>query len=163
MTDPSHGIEPTRPDAYLKERVDDQLAYYGKAAGRYKNSYMRMQTLIIVLGVLVPVVINLPDTIGSTDLGVFFRITATVMSLTLAIMSGVLNLHKFGDLWLEYRLTEESLKKEKFLYLPRSGPTPASAAAFPQFVQTVEAILSAEHTKFRSIVEDANRDSDTSE
>ena len=163
MTEPSHGIEPTRPDAYLTERVEDQLAYYGKAAGRYKSRYMWMQTLIIVLGVLVPVVINLPETIGGADLGVVFRITATVMSLTLAIVSGILNLHKFGDLWLEYRLTEESLKKEKFLYLTGSGKYAEPGLAFPRFVETVEGILSAEHTKFRSIVEDANRDSDTSE
>jgi hypothetical protein len=159
MTDPSHGIEPTRPDAYLKERVDDQLAYYGEAASRYKKRYMRMQTVIIVLGVLVPVVINLPDTIGGTDLELTFRLTATLMSLTLAIVSGVLNLHKFGDLWLEYRLTEESLKKEKFLYLTGSGKYADPGSAFPRFVENVEGILSAEHTKFRSIVEDASRDS----
>ena len=120
---------------------------------------MRMQTVIIVLGVLVPVVINLPDTIGGTDLELTFRLTATLMSLTLAIVSGVLNLHKFGDLWLEYRLTEESLKKEKFLYLTGSGKYTDPGSAFPRFVENVEGILSAEHTKFRSIVEDASRDS----
>lgn len=147
-------------ETYLQERVKDQLGYYEKAANKAKRTYMWMQSAIIVLGLLVPVIVNLPASwgagAGAADLTAAIRAAVTVMSLTLAILSGLLNFRKYGDLWLSYRLTEESIKHEKFLFLTcagkYSGDTP-----FPIFVETFESLISTEHSEFRTLIEEARR------
>lgn len=145
---------------YFEKRVEDQLNYYEKAAKRAKRTYMWMQSSIIVLGLLVPVIVNIPSSWGSGDSAVDLtgeiRIAVTVFSLTLAILTGIMNFRKYGDLWLSYRLTEESIKHEKFMFLTRAGPY-ESEPAFPPFVEKFESIVSAEHGKFRALIEEARR------
>ena len=147
-------------EVYLKDRVDDQLEYYETAANGTKKVFNRMQLLIIVLGVLVPVAINFPVELfpngltDALDLGV--RLSVTIMSLIVAILTGILNFKKYGDLWLSYRMTEELIKHEKFTYLTRSGKY-ASDDAFDKFVQTIESLISHEHNKFHTLIQDSNR------
>ena len=143
-------------ETYLKERVDNQLKFYENSATKAKSAYTCMQRNIIVLGVLVPVFINLPyEWIGITDMPV--KILVTIMSVTLAILNGLLNFGKHQDLWLSYRLTEELLKQEKFLFLTGAEPYQERDSAFSRFVPKIESILSAEHNKFRSLIEDSKR------
>ena len=159
--DPNSGTT-ERMDAgtYVEMRVEDQLNFYEKAANRAKRTFMWMQTSIIVLGVLVPVIVNIPSSWGSgesaVDLTTAIKIAVTVFSLTVAILTGILNFRKYGDLWLSYRLTEESIKHEKFMFLTRAGPY-TSEPAFPSFVEKFESIVSAEHGKFRTLFEEARR------
>ena len=147
------------PNTYLKERVDDQLAYYRTAANRQKRNYVSTQAAIIILGLIVPVVINLPKEFGGVDVSLWIQISTTILSLSLAILNGLLNFLKFGDLWLSYRMTEEVLKQEKFLFLASAGKYQDKDNAYPQFVETVESIISSEHNKFRNLINEARRPS----
>lgn len=145
---------------YMTDRVDDQLDYYKNAASTAKRSHFRMQTAIIVLGLLVPVVTNLPSEwtlLGAGDISTHLRIAVTVLSLTLAILTGLANFRKPGDLWLTYRMTEELIKHEKYLFVTDSGPYYNNKKAAHDFVETIEAIISAEHNKFRTLVDTAKR------
>jgi hypothetical protein len=38
----------------LTDRVDDQLGYYGNTANKAQSSHVRIQTAIIIMGLLVP-------------------------------------------------------------------------------------------------------------
>jgi len=147
-------------EVYLNDRVDDQLEYYETAANNTKKIFNRMQLLIIILGVLVPVAINFPVELVSKEhtdaLSLGVRLSVTIMSLIVAILTGILNLKKYGDLWLQYRMTEELIKHEKFTYLTRSGKY-ASDDAFDKFVQTIESLISHEHNKFHSLIQDSKR------
>ena len=145
-------------EKYLADRVEDQLGYYEKAASSAKRKHIWVQTAIIILGLLVPVVINLPNQWGVLEnLQAYVKGTVTVFSLSLAILTGISNFRKYGDLWLTYRMTEELIKHEKFLFLTSSGAYHDSDKAANDFVQTVESIISSEHNKFRSIIEEAKR------
>ena len=151
-------------ESYLEQRVDDQLAFYEKAANKSKRTYSGMQISVIVLGLLVPVVVNIPSEWGDgLDMSLPIKIAVTVMSLSLAVLNGVLNFKKYGDLWLSYRMTEELLKHEKYLFLTGSAKYKNPESSFPKFVQTIESIISAEHNKFRSLIEDAKRPATTAE
>ena len=145
--------------AYLKDRVDDQLAYYGAAANAAKLKFKWMQSSIIVLALLVPVVVNFPFEWQATEaVGIpfGFRIVVTVLSLTLAILTGLLNFHKYGELWLSFRMTEELIKHEKFLFLTRAGRY-AGKDSFDEFVLTIESLISSEHNKFHTLIQEASR------
>ena len=78
----------------------------------------------------------------------------------LALLTGVANFRKFGDLWLTYRMTEELLKTEKFLFLTGSGKYHSASSPFAQFVPSIEEIVSSEHIKFRSIIEETAKPSE---
>ena len=147
---------PMKPEDYIESRVEDQLRYYKGAATRNKNIHLRMQTAIIVFGLLVPVVANLQaDVFPSGADGK--TMTITVFSLALACLTGLVNFRKYGDLWLAFRTTEELLKKELFLYQTQSGPYNDNGAAFPRFVEAIEATISVEHERFRSLIESSQR------
>jgi hypothetical protein len=147
-------------EVYLKERVDGQLQYYEQAANNAKRTHISMQTTIIILGILVPVIVNIPTIWGdSIDVAPYVRIVITVLSLLLALLTGIANFRKYGDLWLTYRMTEELLKTEKYLFLTSSGKYESAANRFSQFVKSTEEIISSEHIKFRSIIEESGRPS----
>lgn len=155
MNEPNY----TDPNIYLEKRVDDQLSYYQNAANKQKRKYVYTQSAIIILGLLVPVIINLPKEISGVDLSMWIQLTTTILSLSLAVMNGMLNFLKFGDLWLSYRMTEEVLKQEKYLFLASAGKYQDKENAYSQFVETVESIISSEHNKFRNLINEARRPS----
>ena len=145
---------------YLKGRVETQLEYYKNAANKAKRKHVWTQTTIIILGLLVPVIVNLPSSLSSlgvVDSHEFVQGIVTVLALSLAILTGISNFRKYGDLWLTYRMTEELIKNEKFLYLTSSGAYYENEKALNDFVQKIEAIISSEHNKFRSIIEESKR------
>ena len=147
-------------ETYLSERVDGQLKYYEGAANKAKKTHVMIQTTIIILGILVPVVVNVPTEWGEVNVEPYIRVLITTISLALALLTGVANFRKFGDLWLTYRMTEELLKTEKFLFLTGSGKYHSASSPFAQFVQSIEEIVSSEHIKFRSIIEETARSSE---
>ena len=67
------------------------------------------------------------------------------------MLVGIANFRKHGEVWITSRTAEELLKNEKYLFLTQSGPYRGNPAAFPDLVEAVEAILTAEHRKFRSV------------
>jgi hypothetical protein len=141
------------PQEYIETRVEDQLAYYEKAANRAKAWHVYTQTAIVILGLLVPVVANLQEayflSAGQKTLVI------TVLSLLLAVLTGIVNFRKFGDLWLAYRSTEEMLKRELFLFETGAGRYRDNEEAFSDFVETTESIISVEHERFRALIESA--------
>ena len=153
-------------EAYLRERVDDQLRYYESAAGRAKRTHFRIQYVIIAFAAAVPVVMNLPSEFGGTNLSVALRLSATAMSLTVAILSGLASFRKDGDLWLTFRGTEELLKQEKFLFQMQAGPyedVPEDQSRLAMFTARVESLISAEHTKFRFLIQESKRPTKSNE
>ncbi len=148
-------MSPMNPEQYIQERVQDQLTFYRKAANRTKQAHIWVQSCIILLGILVPVLANLDDTLmgGSNSK----TVVITVVSLLLAALTGISNFRKYGDLWLAYRTTEELLKNELFLFQTGAGPYTEKDSAFSDFVQNIESTISIEHERFRSLIESSRR------
>lgn len=143
-------------EEYLNERVVDQLGYYSGAATKAKRMHIWLQTCIILMGILVPVVVNLPAEFFAA-IRMSNTAAITVLSLALAVLTGVSNFRKYGDLWLSFRGTEELLKKESFLFRTGSGRYKSCEAPFAAFVENVESIVSVEHEKFHSLIESSRR------
>jgi hypothetical protein len=136
-------------ESYLTERVDGQIAYYEQAAGRAKRMHRLLQSGIIVLSVMVPVVVNRP--VGWAGP---FQVAVLAVALLLPIMTGLANFRKYGEAWLSYRTAAEMLQNEKYLFLTGSGRYHNNPNAFQDLVETVESLLSAEHNKFRALFAD---------
>ena len=155
MTTPELREEPIRPEGapamaidveeYLSGRLEEQIAYYEKAANRAKQMHVRLQSGIIVLSVMVPVAVSHPQ-----DWSGWQRVLVVAASLLLPAMTGLTSFRKYGETWISYRNTAELLKTEKYLFLTGSGRYRDNPNAFHDLVEAVEALLIAEHTKFRS-------------
>jgi hypothetical protein len=157
MTTPEPREEPTRVegqpaaamaidvDDYLSGRLEEQIAFYEKAAGRAKQMHVRLQSAIIVLSVMVPVAVSHPQEWSGWQ-----RILVLAASLLLPAMTGLTSFRKYGETWISYRTTAELLKTEKYLFLTGSGRYRDNPNAFHDLVEAVEALLIAEHTKFRA-------------
>jgi hypothetical protein len=137
-------------EGYLSGRLEEQIAYYEKAASRAKQMHLRLQGGLIVLSVMVPVAVN-KDWTG------WSRYLVLIVALLLPAMTGLASFRKYGETWLSYRTTAELLKNEKYLFLTGSGRYRDNPYAFQDLVEAVESLLSAEHTKFRAFFAEARQ------
>jgi hypothetical protein len=132
-------------ERYLSGRLEEQIDYYEKAASRAKQMHVRLQSGIIVLSVMVPVAVSHPQ-----DWSGWPRVLVVAASLLLPAMTGLTSFRKYGETWISFRTTAELLKTEKYLFLTGSGRYRDNPNAFHDLVEAVEALLIAEHTKFRA-------------
>ncbi|MEM7380933.1 MAG: DUF4231 domain-containing protein [Bacteroidota bacterium] len=127
-------------DTYLKERVDDQVSWYNQKSKRNKLLYLSTQILIVVFSTSIPFLVGF---IKSTlD---FMSILTGILGVLVTILTGINALYLFKDKWTSYRLTSESLLREKYLYVARASNYQRSEQPFQDFVSRVEMLLSDEN------------------
>ena len=132
------------PD-YLKDRIDDQLEWYRDKANTSKKRFHASQIVIIIAGALVPIVNSVPmdDANG-------IRLISSILGGIILGISGILQLKKYQENWVQYRSTEEVLKKEKFLFLNNAGEyaNMDDASKHRLLVERVESIISNQNVNF---------------
>ena len=134
-------------EEYLKNRIDDQIGWYGKKSTTNKKYYLWSNALIIIFAALIPFILNF-DTI----LNVETKFIVAALGVFTAVFTGVSALYKFQEKWTTYRITSESLKREKHLYLTRTSPYNREANAFNLFVSNVEGLMNSEQTGWMQII-----------
>jgi len=114
---------------YLSSRVDDQINWYNKKSAIYQNRYKFLKVLVIVLSVSIPFLVGLIE--GAND---YLKIVVGIGGVLIAMIEGILSLFRYQDLWLQYRLTSETLQREKILFLTQAGPYQNNTGTFQVFV-----------------------------
>ena len=129
------------PADYLEQRVEHQLQWYSRRSADNKRWYNRLQLIILVSAVSVPVL-----ALSSGDIRIRFLVA--LLGAVAALATGIISLYQFRDQWLDYRATAESMKVEKHLFLTRTEPY-AESRAFGLFVQRIEAIINSENRSWQ--------------
>jgi len=129
---------------YLENRLEDQIRWYSRKSKSNQNWYKSLRVIELVAAVFIPFLAGYLKDIPTT------KVTVGFLGLLVAIIAGLLSLYRFQELWIEYRTTCESLKHEKFLYLARTEPYNAEEP-FPLLVQSVETLISKEHSRWISL------------
>ena len=134
-------------ERYLKERYQDQIAWYDRKASANQAQYRRLQWSVIVLSAVTPVLIEL-----DTDLfpGDFFGRVALLTSITVAILTSALQTFKYQENWINYRTICETLRKEWHYYEADLGEYRVTKTKEPLFVDRVENLISRENTMWVS-------------
>lgn len=143
---------------FIKERVDDQIAYYNSKSSFNQKRFKKIKRWEIIISSLIPVIISL------SAMGVFQEVKfgeskswgLDTILLVIAALGGVVQVifNKFIDLeehyklWKEYRLNCEALQNERILYLTRTEPYDEDDA-YPLFVEKINSILNNEQQKWR--------------
>jgi Protein of unknown function (DUF4231) len=131
-------IESGGPDghAYLKERVQDQIAWYDRKSTFNKRCFVSLRAIEMASAASVPFLSGFTGAPWISG-------TVGVVGIIITVCAGMTNLCQFQKSWIEYRTTAESLKKEKFLFVTRTQPYNGDDA-FSIFVQRVENMVSKE-------------------
>ncbi|MFN0174788.1 MAG: DUF4231 domain-containing protein [Saprospiraceae bacterium] len=128
---------------YLKDRVDDQIDWLGGKSSFNQKRYKRLRVLILITSALIPLLSGF-----ITDENWGLKVAVGIGGVIVAVSQGYISIHKYHELWVQYRATAEALKREKLLYLAKVGAYADTGKAFEHFVLTVEAILSDENKQW---------------
>ncbi len=129
---------------YLEKRLDDQLSWYGKKSAVLKKRHYTIRVVIILISVILPFLTGIMS--NETP---YIKVAIAVGSLIIAFFEGISSLYKYQEQWLSYRNTAETLKREKLLFLTKSGPYERSQA-LSLLVTRCEGIMSDENQTWQS-------------
>lgn len=129
-------------EKYLKERLEDQIAWYDRKSNGNQKWFKYLRFAEILMAAFIPFLSGLITTERS-----YLSVIIGVLAVGIAVIASVLALSKFQENWLEYRTTCESLKKEKYLFITKTEPY-KGREAFETLVQRVETLVSKENTNW---------------
>ncbi|MEV7279618.1 DUF4231 domain-containing protein [Streptomyces sp. NPDC093111] len=128
------------PQTYVETRLAQYQEWYDRKATKMKAMHLRMRTVSVVGGALVPVLVNL-------DVG-FARITATVLSLVVVASVSLESVYRYREQWKNYRSTEQLLGHERVYFAARVGPYDrlSDRDSFTTLVARVEKAIASENS-----------------
>ena len=127
-------------DDYLQRRIDDQIKWLSSASGKNQQWFKKLRAAEIVMGCAIAYLVSHADLMP-------IQVLTGAMGVAVATIGGLLSLYRFQEKWIEYRITAENLKREKFFFLTGTAPYDADDK-FQILVTRVEAILAAENVQW---------------
>jgi hypothetical protein len=126
---------------YVEHRLQNQIEWYARKSRRNHGWFLSLRVIEIVLATSIPLLTSMVQERAELSL------MLGSISVGVAVIAAILSLFRFQELWIEYRATAETLKREKFLFLTRSGPY-EGPGRFTALVERIETLLAAEATKW---------------
>ncbi|MET7538245.1 DUF4231 domain-containing protein [Streptomyces sp. NPDC005507] len=124
----------------MDSRLTQYQEWYDRKAVKTKAMHLRMRTISVVGGALVPVLVNL-------DLS-FAKLTATVLSLVVVGSVSLESVYRYREQWKNYRSTEQLLGHERIYFETKVGPYTnlSEGEAFTTLVARVESAIANENS-----------------
>jgi len=131
-------------EEYLKQRVETQRKWYEAKATTNKKIFLKYQTIIIILGALIPVLIAFENVFP--ELEAWGGPITAVIAAIIAVIAGLDKLKQPQPNWFNYRSNEETIKKEEWLFKYRAGQYKglSDQDANQLLVERIESIISAD-------------------
>jgi hypothetical protein len=132
-------------------RLEDQGDYYDRKSTSCQQTYKRIKIGLILLAAAIPVLAFLPADMPGQQ----FLVAGA--GAVMAVLEAVLLLNRYPDLWIRYRGTAESLKRERWLLLSRAAEYKGldDAQALQLLAERVELLLGLEHHEWTEEQEQA--------
>ena len=155
-TDISYPKLPPRPFAsvdpptYIAERFNDAISWYDSKAVTSKSRYQWMRAVSVIGGVLVPVLVN----VSLPGSEIYLKAVTTVLSTLVVLLVSLESVFHYREQWVNYRSTEQFLRREYFLFTAKEGVYTDLRAhdAFRVFVERVEAKIESENASTLQIL-----------
>jgi len=131
-------------DDITLQRLDEEIAWYDRAAGRNQLWYRALKFVVIVAAALIPFLSGMeairpwPWLVGA-------------LGVLIAVAEGIQQINQHHTNWTAFRATCEALKHEKYLYHANAGPYVSAQDARVLLAERVEMLISQETTKWTSI------------
>lgn len=127
-------------EAYLQDRVDQQLAWLSQASRANKRTFLRLRILEVLLGTGIMIFSPFATRWGWGPLAI------ALAGGGITVTGSLLALNRHQENWVRYRGLAEALKREKYLFLTGTLPYDDPTTAFPRLVTACESLLSAENS-----------------
>jgi hypothetical protein len=131
-------------EEYIAQRLEHQINWYSKKSSACQAWYKALRVIEIVAAALIPFLSGMGHNIR------FVQWMVGALGVTIAIAAASGSLFKYHENWIQYRMTSEQLKHEKFLFFTQSGPY-EEETRFRVLVQRVETLISKEATTWSQI------------
>ena len=117
-------------------RLEDQLGWYERAAGRSQRWYRGLKLLTLVIGASIPVAAALGASAG----------VAGVLGGLVVVLEGTQQLFHYQENWLRYRGMAEALRTEKHLFEATGGPYAEAPQPLQLLAERIEALFAQERS-----------------
>lgn len=126
---------------YLQERLEDQIKWYASKSRNNKKWYLGFRLITILLSTSLPFLTNFLSEFTPV------RYIIAFIGVAISIIEGLQLLYKFNDNWIMYRRVAENLKKERVLYLTKSGAYQGNGT-LQDLVINAETLMGSENTNW---------------
>lgn len=129
-------------DDYIETRLNDQITWHSKKSQFNQKKYKQIKTLVILCAAFVPLLAGI-NAAG----GCYLLLKPAIggLGVIIVVCESILSLYKYDELWLQYRVTAETLEREKILFLNHIGNYADEASALENLIKTTENILSQQN------------------
>lgn len=107
------------PEQYIEARVKQYQGWYDRKAVSCKNRHLRMRAFTVVAGGIVPVLVNVENSINSLLGYPVMKAAITVISLMVVVTVSLETVFHYREQWKNYRSTEQLLGHEQLSFLQR--------------------------------------------
>ena len=130
-------------DEYLEKRLKEQIDWYDAKSLASQKLFKRLRATEIVAAAMIPFLSGIA--ISNPGFTLVGTVLVGILGMAVTIIAGFLSLGQYQENWTEYRMTCESLLKEKLVF--ETGVEPYNGDdAFHLLVQRVENLVSKENT-----------------
>lgn len=129
-------------EAYLKDRLDDQLAWYDKKSQYNQKRFKLLSVVEIIAAAFIPFLSGME--------GEYLHLLIGGLGVFIAVAAAVIALFKYQENWIQYRTTAEQLKHEKYIYLTDTKPYDTEDK-FHLLVERVESLISKENSTWATL------------
>lgn len=143
---------------YLEHRWYAQWSYYDQKASQAKTIYQRLQLIIGIGSVTVPVLVGLNASNEVARNGL--QLVTVAISLMVAASAAIESVKTYGDNWRTFRAAAEELNREKSLYDAHAGPYRRAKSRFLLFVERCEDIIAKQNGAWIAFKDDGGKDKD---
>ncbi len=135
-------------EEYMQDVVK-RIDNYNRRADNCRKWHTWLKTIDIALSASIPVLAVIPFRCESIQ-----RLTIAIVGAVVAILTTLLELHKFRENRMNYRMAANKLARQRHRYLTRTTPyhDKDDEAAFKHFVENAENIINEEHSSWEGCI-----------
>lgn len=131
---------------YIDNRLLGQIEWYDKKSAIYQKKYKKWTIASAVLSAIIPILTL------ALEYSVVFKFAIAIISSIVSVISSILTLNKYKELWVQYRTNCEILKSVLHRYYTRTGEFNSSEdhENFKSLVTSCENYLTKEFSTWSS-------------
>lgn len=138
-------------EEYIKDRVEDQIQWYGSKSSKCQKKYKIWQVIKIIALLFITIVSLWGD--RETDFPSFSKYVSYIVGALGAFVifiESFIKIYDYKKLWVQYRMASENLIREKLMFETKSVPY-NTVDPFILFVQRCESIMQNEMSGWQEI------------
>lgn len=139
---------------YLKNRLHDQIQWYDKKAKHNQKYYKVLSVISVIISSSIPILTLFEEK-------PLVKILIAIAGSAVSVITYIININTFKDLWVQYRMNCEMLKSEASKFINKIPPYNSnnSDVAFDTLVSNCEQYFTKEFSTWQSKVSQSSTDS----